>query len=277
MTGRLLLLVLLLATPASAAGDGFADGVAAVERGDLAGAVAIFRPLAEAGDVAAQYNMGLAYANGSGVERDDAEAVRWLRRAAAADYAMAELMLGIMETYGRGTPVDLPRAAQLFERAALHGNAAAQFSLGMAYQRGAGVGKDAERAVQLFRRAALQGHSKAQVALAAAMADGVGTPVDLAGAHAWLTLAGRGMPEGRPKELTLGLREELAKKMDPAALAESERRSAAFVARPDPDAVPEGHLGDPVPTGPDMKAPDAKAPGTKTGAEETPAPVKPAE
>ncbi len=37
---------------------------------------------AEAGNAVSQYNLGLCYANGNGVEVDLAEAVRWLRKAA---------------------------------------------------------------------------------------------------------------------------------------------------------------------------------------------------
>ena len=37
---------------------------------------------AEAGDAEAQYNLGLMYANGQGVEQDDKEAVKWWRKAA---------------------------------------------------------------------------------------------------------------------------------------------------------------------------------------------------
>jgi len=41
-----------------------------------------YRKAAEQGFAKAQYNLGVKYANGQGVKRDHAEAVRWYRKAA---------------------------------------------------------------------------------------------------------------------------------------------------------------------------------------------------
>ncbi len=51
---------MLIAIMAPARAD-FQDGVAAHERGDYATALREFRPLAEQGDAAAQYNLGQMY------------------------------------------------------------------------------------------------------------------------------------------------------------------------------------------------------------------------
>ena len=50
---------------------------------------------AEQGFAAAQYNLGLMYANGQGVHQDDAQAVRWYRKAAEQGYAKAQYNLGL--------------------------------------------------------------------------------------------------------------------------------------------------------------------------------------
>ena len=42
---------------------------------------------AEQGNESAQYNLGNMYANGRGVPKDDAEAVRWYRLVAEQGYA----------------------------------------------------------------------------------------------------------------------------------------------------------------------------------------------
>ncbi|MFG6083666.1 hypothetical protein ACEUZ9_005388 [Paracoccus litorisediminis] len=42
----------------------------------------MWRAAAEQGEQVAQYNLGLRYANGRGVSRDDAEAVKWYRAVA---------------------------------------------------------------------------------------------------------------------------------------------------------------------------------------------------
>ena len=45
-------------------------------------AVKWFRKAAEQGDAIAQVNLGYAYANGFGVEKDEKEEVKWYRKAA---------------------------------------------------------------------------------------------------------------------------------------------------------------------------------------------------
>ena len=64
------------------------------------------RVKAEAGDAAAQSDLGFMYANGEGVPQDHAEAVRWWRLAADQGNAPAQSGLGIMYTNGRGVPQD---------------------------------------------------------------------------------------------------------------------------------------------------------------------------
>ncbi len=43
----------------------------------------------------AQYNLGICYANGQGVTKDEAEAVKWYRKAAEQNHAMAQYNLGV--------------------------------------------------------------------------------------------------------------------------------------------------------------------------------------
>ncbi len=65
-----------LAAPARA---GIEQGLAAYLRGDFAAAEREYRQLAENGDAAAQFGLGLLYHFGEGVKQDHAEAVRWYR------------------------------------------------------------------------------------------------------------------------------------------------------------------------------------------------------
>ncbi len=66
----------LMLTGAAAAGP-FEDGLAAHERGDYATALRLFRPLGEQGNASAQYNLGVMYALGQGVPRDNVQAYMW--------------------------------------------------------------------------------------------------------------------------------------------------------------------------------------------------------
>lgn len=87
------------------AGDILADKANA--RGDFAGAVRIWMPLAEKGDVNAQYNMGVMYELGHGVPASAAQAAAWYRKAANQGYAIAMLNLStVIAQHARG-PGDL--------------------------------------------------------------------------------------------------------------------------------------------------------------------------
>lgn len=66
----------------------------------------------------AQYNLGVMYAKGRGVERNEAKAVELLALAADKGDANAQLNLGIMYAKGRGVAKDESKAFQLWARAA---------------------------------------------------------------------------------------------------------------------------------------------------------------
>ena len=100
----------------------------------------------------AQYNLGVMYAKGRGVERNEAKAVELLTLAADKGDANAQLNLGIMYAKGRGVDKDETKAFQLWEKAAEQGHASAQYNLGAMYATGRGVKKDLERAVHLYHQ-----------------------------------------------------------------------------------------------------------------------------
>ena len=79
----------------------FAAGLNAYQQGDYATAIKEWRPLAEQGSAAAQFNLGLMYQEGHGVPQDYGVAANWFARSAAQDYTKAQLNLGAM--YGAGT------------------------------------------------------------------------------------------------------------------------------------------------------------------------------
>ena len=70
------------------------------------------RRLAEKGDARAQLELGLMYANGEGVLKDDAEAVRWYRLAAEQGHGGAQNNLGLMCATGAGVAQDLAEAVK---------------------------------------------------------------------------------------------------------------------------------------------------------------------
>ena len=66
----------------------------------------MYRLAAEQGVAGAQCRLGVMYAEGQGVPRDDAEAVRWFRLAADQGDAEAQGGLGFTYGAGRGVPQD---------------------------------------------------------------------------------------------------------------------------------------------------------------------------
>ena len=134
----LVLILVWFAVPFAAAAD-FEAGVAAANAGDYRGALREWQPLAEAGDLRAQFNLGLLYENGLGVPASGATAAQWYRRAAEQDDRMAQAYLGEMYAKGLGVARDDIEALRWYRRAAELGDPAAQYNVGLFYAMGRGV------------------------------------------------------------------------------------------------------------------------------------------
>jgi TPR repeat protein len=117
--------------------------------------------LANQGDHDAQNKLGAAYYNGTGVEKNMAEAARWFRQAAEKGYAKAQHNLGIMYYVGEGVPHDEAEAVKWFSRAAEQGLAAAQHNLGVMYHQGKDIPKDPVMAFMWLSLASEQKYEEA--------------------------------------------------------------------------------------------------------------------
>jgi len=104
------LLAALMLFAGTAWSSDFQDALAAVDRGDFATALGLWRPMARDGDALAQYNLGVMYRNGLGVQRDYREAMRWYRSAAQQGLPIAQYDLGMMYGLGQGVAQDYVRA-----------------------------------------------------------------------------------------------------------------------------------------------------------------------
>ncbi len=111
----------------------YQEGYDAYNRGDYDTALKEWRPLAEQGDVMAQYNLGLMHHKGQGVSRDYHEAVKWYRLAADQGFALAQTNLGRMYVKGHGVPKDYVQAYMWYTLAADQGtdDLAAKFQNGL--------------------------------------------------------------------------------------------------------------------------------------------------
>jgi TPR repeat protein len=158
----LLVLVSLLTSPAVA--QNYVKAFNAYLRGDYELAERGFRPLAERGNVLAQYKLGLMYNRGEGVQQDFGEAVRWFHRAASQGYAPAQRSLAIKYEKGQGAKRSYGEAVRWYRHGAEQGDATSQYRLGRMYVMGRGVRRNFVEAVALFRLAAAQGIEDAGVA-----------------------------------------------------------------------------------------------------------------
>ena len=182
------------------------------------------RTAAEQGDVEAQINLGVRYANGTGVPEDLEEAFFWFHKAAEQENAKAQFILGRCYAYGHGVRQDVAQAIVWFRKAAEQGNAEAQSSLGLIYvdcesiySDCAGVPKDLAQAIIWFRKAANQGDIFAMAFLGAMYGNGDAMPTDLVAAYQWYDLASvHGWKSAEE------LREGIAKQMTPEQLSEAQ-------------------------------------------------------
>lgn len=121
-TKAIFVATLLAFSPLPSVAQDLGVGFAAAERGDYAAALKEWKPLAEQGNVYAQFNLGLMYERGQGVLEDYAEAVRWYRTAAVQGSAEAQLSLGLKYSLGKGLIQDNILAHMWFNIAAANGS-----------------------------------------------------------------------------------------------------------------------------------------------------------
>jgi uncharacterized protein len=134
---------------------------------DLPTAVSWFRKAAEQGNANGQFELGVMYEHGWGVNADALEAASWYRKAGRQDHRGAELKLGNFYYDGNGVEQDYAKALYWYKKAAAHRRVEADYRLGEMYQEGLGVAKNKVVAQMWFRKAAALGNEKAQEALLA--------------------------------------------------------------------------------------------------------------
>jgi TPR repeat protein len=181
----------------ASAQDALADGMAAFRGGDYAKAFELWRPLAENGNIIAQYRLGNMYAEGKGVARDGKAALMW------------------------------------FQRAAEKGDAGSQYNVGVSYASGAGTTQNDAEAAKWFRRAADQGMAFAQLNLGLLYAAGRGVPQDNVEAMTWLQLALFALPPGGARSDVARAMEDVSKKMTNEEREDAREHARVWKAKPE--------------------------------------------
>ncbi len=116
-----------------------------------------FKAKAEKGEVRAQYNLGVLYHRGTGVQQSYILAAHWYRIAALEGLDVAQNNLGYMYEAGAGVDEDPSKAAHWYRKAADQGYTKAQLNLCELYRDGRGVAKDLATAYRWCDQAAASG------------------------------------------------------------------------------------------------------------------------
>ncbi len=154
--------ILALSLSGGVAGAGpLEDGIAAYEAREFEAAVGLWRPLAEGGDVEAQFLLGFVFGEGQGVEKNPVEAVRWFGLAGQQGHAPSQNRLGLIFAIGDGVEEDEVEAVKWFRMAAEQGHSDAQLSMGVHYDSGDGVSENKEEAYAWATISAAQGNMQA--------------------------------------------------------------------------------------------------------------------
>jgi len=141
---------------------------------------------ANAGDAAAQWEVGTAYDSGRGVRRDGKEAKRWYLTAAEQGYAEAQNSLGsALQAEGH-----LDKAREWYEKASAQNHALATNNLAYLYDLGLGVPQDRKKAFELYSRSADLGWGEAMFNIAVMYGAGqIGGAPDLFSTCVWTVRA----------------------------------------------------------------------------------------
>ncbi|KAI7818394.1 kinase-like domain-containing protein [Gamsiella multidivaricata] len=122
-----------------------------------------FRRAANMGLAKAQHQLATMYSNGDGVLRDMAKAIGWFQKAAKQEYAPAQSDLGFLYLFGgKG---DSKQGSELIMAAASQSHAAALVDLGFMLETGLGGCQDHESARRFYLMAAELGDAEAQTIL----------------------------------------------------------------------------------------------------------------
>jgi localization factor PodJL len=141
------------------------------------------------GDATAQFELGLRYAEGRGVAKDDAKAASLVTKAAQQGLTVAEYRLGAIYERGVGLTKDLAQAKMWYERAAKGGNRKAMHNLAVLYADGAGVGQNLQEAARWFREGAAYGLPDSQYNLGILLERGMGVEKNVGEAAKWFAIA----------------------------------------------------------------------------------------
>ena len=117
-----------MAAPVLGTAQDYQAGLIAYGAGDYKTAFENWAPIAAQGDVDAQFNLAVMFADGEGVIRDFSEAVRWFRLSAEQGDAPSQFNLAGMYASGMGVPTDFATAHMWYSVSEVNGVQSARSS-----------------------------------------------------------------------------------------------------------------------------------------------------
>jgi len=154
--------------PEAAAGDAAAQyriGILFADGKELAEAARYYKLAADQGHHEAQSRLATLVCNGLGVPKDAHDCIRLYKQAAEGGVTQAQVNLAARYLSGDDTPINHVEAVRLARLAADKGDATGQLLLGICYETGAGVSQNRSEAVRLYRLSAAKGNAAAQKGL----------------------------------------------------------------------------------------------------------------
>jgi TPR repeat protein len=177
------------------------------------------------GNAKAQLSLGMIYAAGYAVQKDEAEALHWYRRAAEQGDAEAQYDVARAYAKGEGVPQDSKEAFRWAQPSAQQGYPQAEYSLGFSYDVGEGVPRDPAQAAYWYRKAAEQSLADAQYCLGLLYYVGRGVPQSYVEAYFYLDLASSKEVNGVKPEAVARLRDLTATYLTKSVLLQAQDRA----------------------------------------------------
>lgn len=128
-------------------------------------AFVLFSNAVEQGNKDAEFELGLLYLKGQGVKQDYNMAHEFFSRLANQGNANGEYGLGLMYKEGEGVEQSYTKAYELFLKSANQGNANGEYELGLMYKKGIAVEQSFTKAFELFYKSANQGNANGEYEL----------------------------------------------------------------------------------------------------------------
>jgi hypothetical protein len=139
----------------------------------------------DAGNPAAENQLGWRYFTGKDVPQSNEEALRWFSKSAGENTTQALISLAQMYENGHGVDQDCERAFHLYLAAAEKGDRTAQSCIASMYYYGRGVARSLTESAKWFRESGNQGELTSQINLGFMYENGYGVLKDISEAKFW--------------------------------------------------------------------------------------------